>query len=82
VVIVAALPQVGVTAPLVRDDRRPWSDGAVDKSTKRFGASVGGDCQSNAPRITPVLSLVLRGSRPSMAYSDEAGHHSGAKPAI
>src|SRR5271169_4231537 len=40
VVIVAELPQAGVTAPIVCDDQRPRSDGAIDKSTKRFGASV------------------------------------------
>src|SRR5271165_1447750 len=73
VVIVAALPQAGVTAPIVRDDQRPGSDGAIDKSTKRFGASVSDDCQPNAPRIAPILSLVLRGSRLPMAHLNGAG---------
>src|SRR5665811_2293436 len=73
VVIVAALPQAGVTAPIVGDDQRPRSDGAIDKSTKRFGASVSDDCQPNAPRIAPILSLVLRGSRLPMAHLNGAG---------
>src|SRR5271165_2875440 len=59
VVIVAALPQAGVTAPIVRDDQRPGSDGAIDKSTKRFGASVS--------------DVVLRGSRLPMAHLNGAG---------
>src|ERR1700694_4953567 len=46
VVIVAAFPQAGATAPIVRDDQRPRSDGAIDKSTKRFGATVSGNCTS------------------------------------
>src|SRR5208282_4559316 len=73
VVIVAELPQAGVTTPIVRDDQRPRSDGAIDKSTKRFGAAVSGDCQPNAPRIAPILSLVLRGSRLPMAHLNGAG---------
>ena len=73
VVIVAAFPQAGVTAPIVRDDQRPRSDGAIDKPTKRFGATVSGNCQPNAPRIAPILSLVLRGSRLPMAHLDGAG---------
>src|SRR5208283_5382662 len=73
VVIVAASPQVGVTTPIVRNDQRPRSDGATDKSTKRFGASICGDRQPDAPRIAPILSLVLRGSRLAMAHLDGAG---------
>src|ERR1700680_1465709 len=72
-VLVAAFPQAGVTAPIVRDDQRPRSDGAIDKPTKRFGATVSGNCQPNAPRIAPILSLVLRGSRLPMAHLNGAG---------
>src|SRR5580693_2999020 len=72
-VIVAAFPQAGVTAPIVRDDQRPRSDGAIDKPTKRFGATVSGNCQPNAPRIAPILSLILRGSRVPMAHLNGAG---------
>ena len=43
VVNVTALAQVGVTAPVVRDDQRPRSDRAIDKSAKGLGASVSGD---------------------------------------
>ena len=73
VVIVAALAQAGATALIVRDDRRPRSDGANEKSTRRFGASVRGDRQPNAPRMAPILSLVLRGSRLPMAHLNGAG---------
>src|ERR1700751_1116048 len=73
VVIVAALSQTCVAAPIVCDDQRPRSNGATHKSAKRFGASVSGDCQPNAPRIAPIPSLVLRGSRLSMAYLNGAG---------
>src|SRR6202050_1203515 len=73
VVIVAAFPQAGITAPIVRDDQRPRSDGAIDKPTKRFGATVSGNCEPNAPRIAPILSLVLRGSRLPMAHLNGAG---------
>ena len=55
VVIVTALAQVGVTAPVVRDDQRPRSDRAIDKSAKGFGASVSGDRQPHAPRIAPIV---------------------------
>src|ERR1700688_3215098 len=73
VMIVAAFRQAGVTAPIVRDDQRPRSDGAIDEPTKRFGATVSGNCQPNAPRIAPILSLVLRGSRLPMAHLNGAG---------
>ena len=73
VVIVTALAQAGVTAPIVRDDQRPRNDGAIDKSAKRFGSSVSGDRQPHAPRIAPIVSLVPRGSRLAMAYLDGAG---------
>ena len=73
VVIVAALSQARVAAPIVRNDQRPWSNGATYKSAKRFGASVSGDCQPNAPRIAPILSLVLRGSMLPMAHLNGAG---------
>jgi hypothetical protein len=72
VVIVAARAQTGVTAAIVREDQRLRSDGTIDKSTQRFRASVSGDCQSNAARITPILSLVLRGSGLPTAYLDGA----------
>src|SRR5208337_2940797 len=48
VIVTATLAQVGVTAPVVRDDQRPRSDRAIDKSAKGFGASVSGDRQ---PRV-------------------------------
>ena len=73
VVIVPTLSQASVAAPIVRDDQRPRSDGAIDKPTKRFGATVSGNCQPNAPRIAPILSLVLRGSRLPMAHLNGAG---------
>src|SRR5208337_3617765 len=69
VVIVTALAQVGVTAPVVRDDQRPRNNRAIDKSAKRFGASVSGDRQPHAPRIAPIVSLVPCGSRLAMAPS-------------
>src|ERR1700693_3355058 len=72
-VVVAALAQAGVTAPIVCDDQRPRSDGAIDKSTKRIGASVSGDCQPNAPRIALILPLVRRGSRLAMPHLNGAG---------
>src|SRR5271169_3827552 len=73
VMIVAVLAQASVAAPIVRDDQRPGSNGAIDKSAKRFGASVSGDRQPNAPRIAPIVSLVLRGSRLAMAHLYGAG---------
>src|SRR3974377_2213753 len=75
VVIVTALAQVGVTAPVVRDDQRPRSDRAIDKSAKGFGASVSGDRQPHAPRIAPIVSLVPRGSRLARAPPGGAGAH-------
>src|SRR5271165_4101048 len=65
-----------VTAPVVRDDQRPRSERAIDKSAKRFGASVSGDRQPHAPRIAPIVSLVPRGSRLAMAHLDGAGDQS------
>jgi hypothetical protein len=72
VVIVPALSQARVAAPIVRDDQCPRGDGATHKSAKRFGASVSGDRQPNASGIAPIPSFVLRGSRLPVADFDGA----------
>src|SRR5271170_152095 len=73
VVIVTTLAQACVTAPIVRDNQSPRRHGAIDESTKRFGAAVSRDRQPNAARIAPILSAVLRGSGLPMAHLNGAG---------
>ena len=74
--IVAALAQVCVAAPIVRDDQRPLRHGALDEAAKRLCASVGGDGEPNAPGVAPVLARVLRGSGRAAAHLDGAGDES------
>ena len=74
--IVAALAQVCVAAPIVRDDQRPLRHGALDEAAKRLRASVGGDGEPNAPGVAPVLARVLRGSGRAAAHLDGAGDES------
>jgi hypothetical protein len=70
--IIAALAQVRVTAPIVRDDQRPLRHGSLDEAAKRRCASIGGDGEPNAPSAAPVLAHVLRGSRRAAAHLDGA----------
>src|SRR5450631_738557 len=71
VVVVAALAQSGVAAPIVRDDQRSRSDGALDKSTERLGAAIGSDRQPDSPGVPAILSLFL--SSPWLAVADFNG---------
>jgi len=60
VMVIAALPQAGVATPIVRNRQRSRRDGALDKSAKRLGATVGRDSEPDTPGIASVLSRVLR----------------------
>jgi hypothetical protein len=73
VVIVAALPQAGVAAPIIRNREHSLCYGVLDKPAKRLGAPVGRDSEPNTPSIAPVLSRVLRGPRFTMPHFDGAG---------
>jgi hypothetical protein len=73
VVIVAAFSQTSVSTPIVRNDQGSRDDSAINESTERLSASVGDDGKTNTPRIAPIPSLILRGSRLPMAHLNGAG---------
>jgi len=73
VMVVAALPQARVAAPIVRNRERSRLNGALDKSAKLLGAPVGRDSEPNPPGVASVLSRVLRGSRFTMTHFNGAG---------
>lgn len=73
VMVVAALPQARVAAPIVRNRERSRLNGALDKSAKLLGAPVGRDSEPDTPGVAPVLSRVLRGPRFTMPHFDGAG---------
>lgn len=58
-VVVAALAQSGVAAPIVRDDERAWSNSVLDESTERTGTSIWGDRKPDSPGVSAILPLVL-----------------------
>ncbi len=73
-VVVPALTQRIVAAPIVRDDERTWNNGALDKSTQRLGTSIWGDCQPHSPGVTAIPSLVLGGPWFAVTNFDSAGN--------
>src|SRR5664279_2808082 len=73
VVIVAALPQAGITAPIVRDDQRSRSNGALDKSTERLGAAIGSDRQPDSSGVPAILPLILGSPWLAVADFDSTG---------
>jgi hypothetical protein len=73
VMVVAALPQARVAAPIVRNRERSRLNGALDKSAKLLGAPVGRDSEPDTAGVAPLLSRVLRGPRFTMPHFDGAG---------
>src|SRR5271156_4550694 len=72
VVIVAAFPQAGVTAPIVRDHQRPRSDGAIDKPTKRFGAAVSAHRWKRGHGLSPNFRMIFSLPRSRKSTSNAA----------
>src|SRR5471030_1623933 len=73
VVVVAALAQSGVAAPIVRDDQRSRSNGALDKSTERRGAAIGSDRQPDSSGVPAIFPLILGSPWLPVADFDSAG---------
>src|SRR5208283_3624863 len=69
-VVVAALTQSGVAAPIVRDDERARSNGVLDKSTERHGASIWCDREPDSSGVSAILPLVLASPWLSMTNFD------------
>jgi hypothetical protein len=72
--VVAALAQSGVAAPIVCDDERPWSNIVLNKSTERTGTSIWGDGEPNAPSVSASLPLVLGSAWFAVTNFDRTGN--------
>lgn len=72
VMVVAALPQAGVGAPIVCHRERSRRDGAFDEAAELFGAPVGHDSKPDTPGVASILPRVLCGPRLAMAHLDGA----------
>src|SRR5664280_761886 len=66
VVIVAALSQAGVGAPVVRDHQRSRLHRVLYEAAERLCGAVFGDGETNSSRIASVLALVLGSPRLAM----------------
>src|SRR5271165_4985798 len=73
-VVVAALTQSGVAAPIVRDDERARSNGALDESIERLGAAIRGDRQPDSSGVSAILPLVLASPWLAVANFDSTGN--------
>ena len=71
--VVAALAQPGIAAPIISDNQRSWSNDALDKSTQRLGAAIGSDRKSDSSRHTAILPLILGSPRLAAADFDSTG---------
>src|SRR5665213_3625203 len=74
-VVVAALAQPGVAAPIVRDDQRSRSNGALDKSTERLGTAIWGDRQPDSSGVSAILPLILGSPCLAVANFDSTGNN-------
>ncbi len=57
-VLIAALTEASIAAPIVSNDQRSRRDGALDEPTERLGATVEHDGEPNASGIASVFPVV------------------------
>ena len=69
-VLIAALTEASIAAPIVSNDQRSRRDGALDEPTERLGATVEHDGEPNASGIASVFPVVELGARLSMTHLD------------
>ena len=72
-VLIAALTEASIAAPIVSHDQRSRRDGALDEPTERLGATVEHDGEPNASGIASVFPVVELGARLSMTHLDGTG---------
>ena len=72
-VLIAALAEASIAAPIVSNDQRSRRDGALDEPTERLGATVEHDGEPNASGIASVFPVVELGARLSMTHLDGTG---------
>ena len=72
-VFVAALGEAGIAGPIVGDDRRTRSNGALDKAAERFRAAVWHDSESDTSGVATALPLIELGSRLALSHFNGAG---------
>jgi hypothetical protein len=73
-VVVAALAQSNVAAPIVRNDERARSNSVLDKPTERIAASIWDDRKPDSPGVSAILPLVLGSPRFAVPNFDSTGH--------
>jgi len=62
VMVISSGLQSDIASPIIGDDQRIRRDCAFHEAAKRISAPVGSYSQSNPPGITPIPSIVLRGT--------------------
>ena len=72
-VLIAALTEASIAAPIVSNDQRSRRDGALDEPTERLGATVEHDGEPNASGMASVFPVVELGARLSMTHLDGTG---------
>jgi len=73
-VVVAALAEAGIAAPIICDDPGARYHRALDEAAKRFGASVRNQGKSNTACVPPGLPLVEAAGTLALSDFDGAGH--------
>src|SRR5271167_3291256 len=68
VVFEPTLAEAGISAPIVGNDQRSWSDGVFDEAAERIGATVGDNDQTNTSRVAAVFAIVEFGSRLAVTH--------------
>ena len=73
-VVIAALAQSNVAAPIIGNDERARSNSLLDKPTERIAASIWGDRKPDAPGVSAILPFVLGSPRFAVPNFDSTGY--------
>ena len=73
-VLVPALGEVGIAAPVISNDHRLWHNRSLNEATKRLCATIWwSDGESDSPRISDALPPVELGTRSALAHLYSTG---------
>ena len=71
---ISMFPERRIAAPVIGDNGSTWRNGVLDEADQRLGTSVRHHRESDAPGVTPSLSLVEAAGTLALPNFDGTGH--------